>query len=102
MKIAARRMRKDSILPGYRGKEVVLRCGEGAARPCTAAWRAPGKRSSLPPLDSCASSPVQWEQREGDSRLPVGFLIGMEGADPDPDAGAGRGVVGMMGCAWSA
>ena len=39
----------------------------------------------------------QWEQRAGDSRLPVGFLLGMEGADPILTPEQVGGVVGRRG-----
>ena len=64
MKIAARRMRKGSILPGYRGKEVVYAAGKGQL----ALYRgleSTGKRSSSPPLDSCASSPGSGSSGKG-------------------------------------
>ena len=93
MKIAARRMRKDSILPGYRGKEVVYAAGKGQL----ALYRgleSTGEAVVVTTAGQLRELAGQWEQRAGDSRLPVGFLIGMEGADPISDAGAGRGVVG--------
>ena len=93
MKIAARRMRKDSILPGYRGKEVVYAAGKGQL----ALYRgleSTGEAVVVTTAGQLRELAGQWEQRAGDSRLPVGFLIGMEGADPILTPGQVARVVG--------
>ena len=81
MKIVARRMRKGSILSGYRGKEVVYAAGKGQL----ALYRgleSTGEAVVVTTAGQLRELAGQWEQRAGDSRLPVGFLLGMEGADP--------------------
>ena len=74
-------MRKGSILSGYRGKEVVYAAGKGQL----ALYRgleSTGEAVVVTTAGQLRELAGQWEQRAGDSRLPVGFLLGMEGADP--------------------
>ena len=81
MKIAARRLRKDSILPGYRGKEVTYAVAKGQL----ALYRgleSTGEAVVVTTAGQLRALAEQWEQGEGDSRLPVGCLLGIEGADP--------------------
>ena len=81
MKIAARRQRKDSILPGYRGKEAAYGIGRGQL----AYYRGleyTGEGTVIVTSDQLSDLAEQWEHREDRCELPVGLLIGMEGADP--------------------
>ena len=101
MKIAARRMRKGSILPGYRGKEVVYAAGKGQL----ALYR--GLESTGEAVVVTTAGQTARTRRAvgaaGRGLPAAGRLPDRHGGGrSDPDAGAGRGVVGMTGCAWSA
>ena len=93
MKIAARRMRKGSILPGYRGKEVVYAAGKGQLALYRGLestggsgrrhhrWTAARARRAVGAAGRGLPAAGRLPARHGGGR-------------PDPDAGAGRGVVG--------
>ena len=81
MKVAARRLREGSILPGYRGAAAVYGAGKGQI----ALYRGletTGEAVVLTTGSQLRQLVERWEQQEDRADLPVGFIIGMEGADP--------------------
>lgn len=81
MKICARRLRENSILPGYRGKAAVYGVAKGQLE-LYRGLEATGEGTVVTTGGQLNDLSKQWEQQEDGSSLPVGFLIGMEGADP--------------------
>lgn len=81
MKITARRQRESSILPGYRGKEAAY----GAAKGNLAFYRgleSTGEGVVITTGKQLDHLAEQWAQTDNRTELPVGLLIGLEGADP--------------------
>ncbi|MBK34195.1 MAG: peptidase M19 [Gemmatimonadetes bacterium] len=81
MKITARRQREGSILPGYRGKAAAY----GAAKGNLAFYRgleSTGEGAVITTGKQLDDLAGQWELKVDRAALPVGLLIGLEGADP--------------------
>ena len=81
MKFTIRRFREGSIVPGYRSAEAAY----GAARGELAYYRMLERRGEgvvLTTGPGLSRHMATWEQTEDRNGLPVGFVLGMEGADP--------------------
>ena len=81
MKIVARRVWPGSLLPGFHGAESVYAVGQGQR----ALYRAleHNDEAVILTLSSEISRHIErWEQEEDCSDLPVGFVLGLESADP--------------------
>ena len=82
VKVAARILRDGSVLPGFRGPEAA----HGAARGELAYYEALARRGEATVLTTAPSLTghlERWEASETDTDgLPVGFVLGLEGADP--------------------
>lgn len=81
VKFAARRLRDGSLLPGLRGAEAVY----GSARGQVAYYQALaecGEATILTTGQSISEHTNLWEQTKTPDTMPVGFVLGMEGADP--------------------
>ena len=93
MKIAVRRMRKDSILPGVSRQGGGVRRGEGATRPVSrlGEHRGSGRRHHR-----WTTARTRRAVGAAGRGLPAAGRLPARhgGGRPDPDAGAGRGVVG--------
>ncbi len=81
MKFTVRRKRENSILTGLRGTAAVY----GAARGQLAYYHvlaAEGEGVVLTDGEALAEHVGSWEEAADTGGLPVGFILGMEGADP--------------------
>jgi membrane dipeptidase len=81
VKFTVRRQSPDSVLPGLRGSEAIY----GAARGQLAYYEMlaqSGEARLLTQRRELTEHIAQWEVAEDVEALPVGFVIGMEGADP--------------------
>jgi len=81
VKFTVRRQSADSVLPGLRGSEAIY----GAARGQLAYYEMlaqSGEARLLTQRRELTDHMAQWERAEDSEILPVGFIIGMEGADP--------------------
>ncbi len=81
MKFTVRRLTEGSVLPGYRGAEACTAAAKGQmAYYHTLAAR--GEGVVLTTSEQLAQQISSWEGQDDRGSLPVGFLLGMEGADP--------------------
>jgi membrane dipeptidase len=83
MKIAVRQLHPGSILPGYRDAAVVYGLARGQLAYYEALTRA-GEAVVLRTSPQLAAHTQQWEAADDVGGLPVGFVIGLESADPIP------------------
>ena len=81
MKIAARREWPGSILPGYRGAEVAYARSRAELALYQELERG-GEGAILTSSSGLRQHIERWEQQENRTGLPVGFILGLEGADP--------------------
>jgi len=81
MKFTIRRLREGSILSGLRGAEAVYGAAKGQVAYYQMLARA-GEASILASRSDFTKHIELWKQAERTDHLPVGFVIGMEGADP--------------------
>ena len=81
VKFTVRRLRRSSIAPGYRGGEAACAAARGqAAYYHVLAQR--GEAAILTTGQALAQHMARWEGHDQPETLPVGFILGMEGADP--------------------
>mgnify|MGYP003983076773 CR=1 FL=1 len=81
VKFAARRLRDGSLLPSLRSAEAVY----GSARGQVAYYQALaecGEATILTTGHSISEHTELWEHPQNPQTMPVGFVLGMEGADP--------------------
>jgi membrane dipeptidase len=81
VKFTVRRQRPGSVLPGLRGAEAIY----GAARGQLAYYEMLaecGQARLLTRGADLAAHIAEWEKAQDTTALPVGFVVGMEGADP--------------------
>ncbi|MBV7335605.1 membrane dipeptidase [Chloroflexi bacterium TSY] len=81
VKIAAHRLREGSVLPGLRGEAAVY----GVAQGQLAYYQMLAHAQEAVILTTStlfSEHMVRWEQATETDALPVGFVLGMEGADP--------------------
>ena len=96
VKFTVRRLRRDSVASGYRGGEAAY----GAAKGQVAYYHVLAQRGEAAILTTgqdLARHMDRWEGEKDAEALPVGFILGMEGADPILWPDQVHGVVGRRG-----
>ena len=81
VKFTVRQQRRDSVLPGYRGAEAACAAAQGQLAYYHTLEQC-GEAALLLTRSELSAHMALWEGAEDTAELPVGFIVGMEGADP--------------------